>query len=79
MRHTDLRPSFELAPCPDAVHTYPEPSLHWPPAHHKGLRARSTAQVARVSRIDPEQQTSLATRTHRHMAIDEEGQSAEHA
>jgi hypothetical protein len=72
-------PSFELALGPQPLSVNPKPSLHNAAAHLEWACGWLAEQHVGFGRVDTQQQPAPATRAHRHVAVDQEGQAAKHA
>jgi hypothetical protein len=72
-------PSFELALGPKTVSVDPKPALHCAAAHLERACVRLAEQRIGFGWVDAQHQAALAARGHRHVAVDQERQAAEHA
>jgi hypothetical protein len=62
----------------DVLRVDPEPALHRPAAHHHLLGRRRLHELVRLGRVDPSEEAALPARSDGHIAVDQEGEAAEH-
>jgi hypothetical protein len=74
-----VHPASQFLVGPDGVGVDAEPALHLSPPHHELVHVRLTDQRIAVGRINAQQQAALAAGTDGHVAVDQEGEPAEHA
>jgi cytochrome P450 len=72
-------PGAELAGGAHAGRVDPQPSVHRPASHHEAIDVRATDEPVGLRRIDAREQSPGAARGHRHLAVDQEREPAEHA
>jgi hypothetical protein len=72
-------PSTKIIVCVERRDVDAEPAIHLAPAHLKAAHLRLAAQDIGLCRVNPQQEATLAARTDRHIAADQERQPTEHA
>src|SRR5258706_14497929 len=63
----------------DPVIIDPQPPVHGASAHLERMNVSSARQPISVAGLDAYEEPALAARAHRHVAVDEERKTAEHA
>src|SRR5215211_430244 len=78
VRDAVAHPASQVVVGLDRLGVYPKPAVHLPAAHLEAAHVRLADQRLRLGRVDAQQQAALTAGTDGHVALDEEGESAEH-
>jgi hypothetical protein len=62
-----------------SVNLHAQPALQRATAHLEGTNVCSAGEPISLSRLDAHHESALSARAHGHVAVDEEGQTPEHA
>src|SRR5689334_21697426 len=65
--------------CGDGLRVDAQPAVHLAAPHDRAGGAALADQRVGSLRLDPQEQPALAARTDRHVAVDQEGDAAEHS